>query len=166
MRSSLNIYGYELPLTEGRKKILTLTDEPPLEDLLAMFRLYGFNLVKSKDELGAGDCKNWAFEHVGLKPNYGGFLQRDWLYEGKIKKLRPTKELGVGNLTAYFIDRRYLQYNHWGVCVKENDKLMIVSRWGSSHHLFMHPLEIVPLPYGNFVDFFEVVSDHKVNTKR
>ena len=155
----LDKYTHKLELTEGRRIILSLEEQPPLGELLKKFAQYGVTLIKTNEELGESDCKSWALEQVGLNKNYGGFLSRDMIIEEKLKRLRARETLSEDYLVAYFIDDTELFYSHWGVCVNSNGGPMVLSRWGKNGHLFTHPLEIIPPPYGNLANFIEVQKE-------
>lgn len=126
----LEKYGVKLKLTEGRKKIISLKSMPPIEKLLETFEQYGLELVALSETLGPGDCRDYALEKAGLDKDYGGVLSRDQIIQGEFERLKPSNKLHEGTLVGYFIDRKHLWHEHWGIAKLHKGNLMVESRWG------------------------------------
>ena len=159
MKDLLTRFEKELPLTEGRRLILSLQDEPELESLIRMFGQYGLELYQNKISLGDGDCKKWAHSRVGVE-GFDGWRGRHTIVQNEFKRFKARDELMTGNLVGYFnsgSDGSDITFSHWGVCEETASGLMILSRWGKQGHVFRHPIELVPEIYGNFVNYIEVL---------
>ena len=140
--------------------------------LIVNRRLFGTNITaiqtKYAFESEKYDCREWAFDQIGL-PQYTrrekGGRSPNRLLLADLPELRWTDSPKKGSLVLYFslpfdpdkLLTKETSVEHWGVVCDTESSIGVGSKWGE-HHVYAHPLELLPHIYGQCAMFFDKVA--------
>lgn len=111
-----------------------------------------------------GDCRDYAFEYLGLNHyKYSGGIDdvtiTSKLRNNELPDLVSTDKFEINVLVAYFCKGKYGDnYIHYGVCVGfEGDIPIIESLWGEHGIVVRHHLKSVASYHGNHVEIYKKI---------
>lgn len=106
------------------------------------------------------DCRDWAFDKVGLShlTFREGLCKANKLLEKNLPGISWIPSPEKGAIVVYFVvsywgSQVFKSVKHWGVVSEVNKRVNVESKWGHGH-VYSHPLEMSPIRYGNSTYFF------------